>query len=359
MAEFQSAFGRTLLNESKMGAYYTDISHCEDISKFLEYPDEEIDVLEPSCGDCSAVLTVTKKAKANIYGVELNDTTYKECLSLQKEGKLKKVVNADFVTGVRVDFNENTKFNLCFSNPPYMNDSNERLEKIFLREITNYLSNGSVLIWIVSESTYLQDLKYILSNYELKYVYRFRKSEYEKWHQVVAFLVKKKREMASAEMVAEVAKLTLCELPKDFDGEKIKVKATGDNIKIFESKRFDINVASKFLEENQPFVEKDITDFYESALKQKEFLTNTKKTPLTNLSDGHIALAITCGEGQGEVGSKEDKNLHLMRGTCKVVEEDEFAEDDTDINGGKLTVKSFSKMSICTIQPSGKIVRFM
>ena len=61
MIRQQSTFSRTMDNMEKMGAYYTDIEHCIDISKQLKFPETEVSVLEPSIGDGSAVLAVTGK----------------------------------------------------------------------------------------------------------------------------------------------------------------------------------------------------------------------------------------------------------------------------------------------------------
>lgn len=50
----QSSFSRTIINEAKMGAYYTDAEHCRRIGRLLDFPEEFI-ALEPSIGDGSAI----------------------------------------------------------------------------------------------------------------------------------------------------------------------------------------------------------------------------------------------------------------------------------------------------------------
>ena len=57
----QSSFSRSLANDAKLGAYYTDISMCRRISHLLRFPDGEVCCLEPSIGDGSAVAAVTNK----------------------------------------------------------------------------------------------------------------------------------------------------------------------------------------------------------------------------------------------------------------------------------------------------------
>ena len=75
----QSSFSRTIINEAKMGAYYTDAEHCRRIGRLLDFPEEFI-ALEPSIGDGSAIAATLEEATVlpKIYGVELNQNTYEE-----------------------------------------------------------------------------------------------------------------------------------------------------------------------------------------------------------------------------------------------------------------------------------------
>ena len=75
----QSGFSRSLFNDMKMGAYYTDPEMCRRIGLLFSFPDEEVSIIEPSIGDASAVMEVLDKRGADsrkVFGVELNAETY-------------------------------------------------------------------------------------------------------------------------------------------------------------------------------------------------------------------------------------------------------------------------------------------
>ena len=60
MREYQNmnSFSRTVANEQKKGAYYTDKGMCKRIGRLFALPaDDEVSVLEPAVGDATAVLT--------------------------------------------------------------------------------------------------------------------------------------------------------------------------------------------------------------------------------------------------------------------------------------------------------------
>ena len=107
----QSTFSRSLHNEAKMGAYYTDTDHCVRLARLFDWPDEEVCVLEPSIGDGKAVQAITQNApKSTIFGVELNKSTFD-----QLEQKFPYLLNEDFLHGVKIS---RKAFSFCFANPP-------------------------------------------------------------------------------------------------------------------------------------------------------------------------------------------------------------------------------------------------
>ena len=81
MAETNSRFSRLRANESKLGAYYTDVAHCRDLRKLFRFPEDEVCVLEPCIGDASAVISITdatNNPNIKIFGVELNNAVAKQ-----------------------------------------------------------------------------------------------------------------------------------------------------------------------------------------------------------------------------------------------------------------------------------------
>ena len=55
----QSSFSRTLYNDAKLGAYYTDAGHTERMGRMIRLLGET-SVLEPCCGDASALAALLK-----------------------------------------------------------------------------------------------------------------------------------------------------------------------------------------------------------------------------------------------------------------------------------------------------------
>ncbi len=362
-----NSFSRTAWNEAKAGAYYTDCCHVRDIKNFLLFPEGHVDVLEPSCGDCSAVNTLICGENASVWGVELNDETYK---TVKESKAIEKCVCADFLDGVRIKFKGNRKFPLCFSNPPYMGDFDEesgfeRLEDKFLKAINNQLSIGSVLVWVVPEKVFKADkhLRFILNSYEIRYLYKFRKEEYEKYHQVVAVLVKKERVTTpSEEIIAFQKKIweipELPEKPVIPEAEKVVIQESDpEELQFFESKSFDFLSVQEQIVKNEERMLDDTKRLHQKYLFEKPFKNSSLKNPLVTLCDGHIAQAITCGEGQGLTGTP-GVDQHLQRGICEIAEVQE-AEMDEENKSGKVRVQSFAKMRMTIIHPSGKIQKLL
>lgn len=179
----QSRFSRTLINDGKMGAYYTDTEHCRRIGNLLEFPEEFI-ALEPSIGDGSAIAATLEKAPVfpKVYGVELNRNTYEEV----KKDERFYVIGADFLNGIKVS---NKAFSYVFSNPPYGVDADrrERYEKLFAEKIFNYMVPGGILAYVIPYPVFMDErfLKPFFSKFNPLCVFRFDDAEYAKFHQIV------------------------------------------------------------------------------------------------------------------------------------------------------------------------------
>ena len=189
------SFSRTTANEASMGGgkdgnFYTDLESCRSLSGLFKYPDgEEVSVLEPSIGNGAAVIACTKadeNPNIRIFGVELNQ----EVAKVTKERpEIEALLPCDFTNGVQI---KNQAFSFCFGNPPYMTEDEgqfrERQEKIFLERVSDkYLKKGGILVWVIPYYVFADPayIRLLMNRYDFIGAWKFRKEEYERWHQIV------------------------------------------------------------------------------------------------------------------------------------------------------------------------------
>lgn len=345
----QNSFSRSLINEAKAGAYYTDTAHCRSIGELFEFPEEQFCVLEPSIGDASAVKAVIEAASdAKIFGVELQKKTAEEV-----SPRIEACLNADFLTDVRIS---NNVFSFCFANPPYGTDAakQERYEKQFLDKLYNYLSEGARIAYVIPFYVLTDEkfYKLALSRFVINAVYKFRMPVYEQFQQIVMIGTKKSRPGYSAEDLTDFnAKIeNITELPEHNKGEKLAVMPSSkDDIKLFTRVKFDAEAAMASLVYsplNHKIGEKFATPVYRG---------NEVSPPVIPLSNDMYYLLAISGAGQGIAGSREGKDIHLQRGCVQRVKSE---RTETDENGNtKIVEREFSSVTLTIIEQSGKITR--
>lgn len=357
-----SRFSRTIINESKMGAYYTELHHCSDLSELFLFQ-EEACCLEPSIGDGSAIIAVTDKKNnpyAKIFGVELNETVAKQTRANEN---ITACLAADFINGVRIS---NNKFSFCFANPPYMSDkldNGKRLERAFLEKVGYYLVKGAILVWVIPYSVYTEEsyFRFLNSRYEVIHLWKFREPEFSKWHQCV--IVARKRNIPKTflkgdlqGMLNEVTPLEkVSDLPsKDIlEGyEKIIVPGTKEiDVTLFAEISFD-EVAAYDVLDGRP---KEVFNGISDALSIEPYAVNSIGNSPIPLKKDSLYLLATSGAGQGLTGSVETADLHLQRGVAEVIEEGEVEvseEESTKI----AKVTSRTQITMTVVQNDGTIV---
>lgn len=363
-----NTFSRVAGNNQKMGAFYTDLEHCHNIGEMFAFPtDKEVCVLEPSIGDGSAVLAVTKaKERSNmkVFGVELNKGVADVTKTLPG---ITECLEADFLEGVRI---RNNAFSFCFGNPPYQDDDltedggTERTERQFLEKVTNYLCKGGILCWVIPYRSFIDysNMRFTLNHYEILRVHKFREPEYSKYHQIVMVARKVdnhfclKQEVEQAVSKWDIASLT--ELPFSFaENEKIEVLPTAEEkVTLFCKKEFDVMGAFKALDgmgEN-PFFD-DLNKYMNKRITTPRYQVNNLGKPPIPLKKDSLYLLSTVGSGQGLTGSVENNDMHLQRGVADNVEDEEFLTNgDGEVNAVRVTTRTKITMSI--IENSGKIV---
>lgn len=349
----QSRFSRTLMNEGKMGAYYTDTQHCRRIGRLLEFPEEFI-ALEPSIGDGSAIAATLEGAAVfpKVYGVELNQHTYEE---IKKDDRFY-VIGADFLNGIKVS---NKSFSYVFSNPPYGVDADrkERLEKLFMEKFFNYMIPGGILCYVIPYPVFMDEkfLKPFFSRFNPLAVFRFDDAEYAKFHQicviaqrrnVVGFLRKWYEEFLPK--VDELEKLAY--LPKETDPIERKIpvpESSDEKLVYFTTLAFDAKAAGEKLRGGNLY----------SMIGRKGFVPEYRATelgrPAVPLKKDLLYLCAISGGGQGLTGSKENHDLHLQRGVAKVLTDNRVV---TAPDGKKeLVESSYTKITLNVIENDGTI----
>lgn len=355
----QSSFSRTLANEGKMGAYYTDVGHCLDIGKMFHFPeDEEVSVLEPSIGDGAAVIAVTgaeHNPNIKIFGVELNDVVAD---ATKKNPLIEECLKADFLNGVRIS---NNAFSFCFGNPPYMTDrmdgDSERTERQFLEKVGYYLKKDGILVWVIPYSVYTEEsyFRYFNSRYELLHCFRFREREYDKYHQLVlvakkrSFLVSFQKDKFISMLAAVDDEDKIPELPDSFT-EKIPVPCSDSKeISLFAPKEFDLDAAYANLDNQMPPA---LCKVFDKKVSVPHYLVTSMGRPLIPLKKDSMYLLATSGGGQGLTGSEETNDLHLQRGVAEIIEENQL-----EYKGDKTVCRSTTRtqVTMTIVQNNGKI----
>lgn len=360
----ENSFFQAAMNVKKLGAYYTDVWHCERIGMLFDFDKaEEICVLEPSAGDASAVLGVTGRRKhCKIYAVEIQKDTYEK--HLKKNEDLTCVLNEDFLRGVKISHGV---FSFCFANPPYGEQKEEegrkRLESLFLERISWYLKPGAYLAYVIPFAVFTDDsfFRSVMTRYEICSYYKFDDKEYEKYHQIVAILRKKKSGqggyLRSDFEEAHKKALLLDEYPylpdsPDEVSERYTVLQSNDaDIEYFSSMKFKPEEAVENLEYSSLY------DLFSTDIFQKEYRECRLNHPIVPVSKDIAYLLAVSGGGQGLAGNEEEGTLHLQRGVARKIEED-YENKTEDGETKSILAESFTKICLNIIENNGKITQF-
>jgi len=362
-----SKFSRTRANEAKMGAYYTDLSHCRDIAKMFNWPQgEEVCVLEPSIGDGSAVITVTgadQNPNVKIYGVELNDEVAK---TTAKNPHVTACVKADFLDGFA---SRHAVFSFCFANPPYLSqvtnygDARQRTEKTFLDKIGDYLKRNAILVWVVP-FTVFSDASHVrmwIRDYETLALFKFRGSEYEKFHQIVAVGRRRTRGLVSNDEITRFIdswiNCGIRELPTDLTPQISVMPSQEKAIDLFTTRVFDKDAAAEWLGEHG--LGDDLMAVMNEGFTQKAYLPASLGRPPIPLKKDSEYLLLTSGFTDGLVGDEDEGNLHLMRGVASVVDHERIAttldEETDEITSQKMIVTSSTEVEVRILESNGRV----
>ena len=339
----QNMFSRTLFNESKLGAYYTDPVHAAKIGRLFRLQGECC-VLEPSFGNAEALKAFLSQCEradeagsVHTFGVELNRETFE-----QYKQEIEFPVCADFIGGIRAS---NRAFTLCFANPPYGvggDDGSTRLEKLFVERIYQLMKTKGYLVLVVSLTTMNLDefAKCLLARFKPVAFYRFDDKEFEKYKQVV-FIGQKRvsiglyRKEYEEWMIANPGAplVDIPYIPKD-PATRMEVPVSLESeIELFTTKEFDEAILLHNTSALVPVLKKALqTNAYQSVGLGK---------PIVPLKKDLLYLSAIAGGGQGLAGNEDRGDLHLQRGQAKPVqiETPEF-NDEGEVHSVLVTTRN-------------------
>lgn len=351
----QSGFDRTLRNEGKLGAYYTNQEMCRRMSHLISFPEgEEVSVLEPSCGDVSALNAVLggDRKDVKIFGIELNSSTFRRYAKEQCDYAL----NADFLSGIKIS---HRSFGFCFANPPYGEEENgERLEKLFVEKIWNYLKPGAPFIavlpyYLVKTKSFL---RIFLARFEMVECYSFDEKEYQEFQQVVLLGVTR-RYVGCRKEYLESWELRLKErealpyLPTEpVEHPCVAVSSKEEGIEYFTTLAFDRTKAASRIPHSA--LHGKVEEFF-----TPKFTGSIIGRPPVPLKTDLLYLLSVSGGGQGKVGSEETQDLHLQRGVAKVVTQDSEVVNEETGKASTIVERSFTQIVLNVVQNDGVITQ--
>lgn len=351
----QSSFSRSLANDAKLGAYYTDISMCRRISHLLRFPDGEVCCLEPSIGDGSAVAAVTNKEmneNIKIFGVELNRTTYEE--DRKNPQIINYIINADFLSGVKIS---HSAFSFCFANPPYgVDEDRRRLEARFVEKVFPYLKANAVFVLVIPHYVLLDESfqRIYLARFNPVGAWKFDEKVYEQFKQICIIGLRKHALGYLADTLKqwqEQLEEDLPYLPQEPVDKPLCIAGSKESaVEYFTTLEFDSEAALGMLSRSPLLSAAMGKRIYAGAYSAAEL-----GQPIVPLSPDMCYLVSSVGGGQGYAGSAGNRTLHLQRGKAVVTKTSVIEMDETESHTIEKET-SATRITLKVIQADGKIL---
>ena len=359
-----SKFSRTVANEQKKGAYYTDTEMCSRIGRLLSFPEEgEVTVLEPSVGDAKAVRTVLAQnrtsCKTPLFAVELDKRAAAELKETLSEEEV--LLNADFIRGVRITPGS---FGYCFANPPYGEDgfSKRRYEEMFLKIIYTYLKKEGIVTYVIPYYLFTREESFVaalMARFEILALYRFDDKVYEQFQQVCVVLKRRPKmdysfgKEAYAEFLNDFPKVEelpyLPEVPTEEQMVSVPV-AERKEVKMFATLMFDAEAARSSI------IGGSLDNVLGSKVFGEAYTANELTRPLIPPKKDLLYLCAIAGAGQGTCGNAEDGDLHLQRGVVKTVVDSEVVRTEDEgkkKNSAKIVERSHAGIVMTVLENDG------
>lgn len=366
MLREQNLYSRTLSNDRKMGFYPTERSHCSAIGETLVFSEDEPTCCsEPCCGEGDAISALTGFNNKNIkwFCSELDPGRAETAKSRYPE--IEELVCDDFLEGMIMT---KSSFSFCFCNPPYQTDNlveegTERTEKQFLIKLTDYLTKGALLVWVVPYSSFteLSQFRYMAQRYDILKVWRFRPDEYAKFHQVAVIARKKEPKILLKDELdalrASFLDINNIEVLPEHPTERFEVYPSDpEKIKYFCARKFDENAALQLVVDLSNTSEfDDVNKAVNRKITTKQYSFGKAGRPPIPPKKDTLYLMATSGYGAGITGSVENGDLHLQRGVAEVVEDESYETDPSHPDKEIVRVTSRTQVTMTVVQNDGTI----
>ena len=328
-----------------MGYYPTPPSVVERVRSFLKFPDTNVNILDPCCGEGSALKNLVNGEKATTFGIELDGHRAE-----QAKGNLDRVLKCSY-EDARIS---NRCFSGLFLNPPYdweltssQEDINSRKEKIFLTGTLQYLQPDGVLVYIIPQKRARGDIARILSyRFEDLQSYRFPDGEYEKFNQIVMFGKRKKSNRLDESAYEKLSLIPIEALPEiPLLDEPVYELPPSSDVRMFRSTQIDEAELERYLESSI---------LWEKLGEYGRNNHNGTGRPPLPLHTGHLGLLLASGCLDGVVG--EGKDRHVVRGK---VEKTTYTEQEYEGNVLVERQTESYRVSIKILKRNGDIMTLM
>ena len=320
----------------KMGYYPTPLSVVERIKSFLKFPQENVNILDPCCGEGLALKKLAEGFNATTYGIELDEYRAEQAKT-----------NLDYVTkGSYEDARiSNNAFSCLLLNPPYdwevhsEDTDSERKEKTFLKGTIKYLQSSGTFIYIIPQHRLTGDIAKILSyKFQDFNAFRFPDDEYKDFKQIVLFGTKKSKSSLNDRdfyRLASIPSETLNEIP--YTETPLYKLPPSKSVQLF---------CSSVIDEKELEKEMDKSALWQKFNGYNEMDSNNIGRPPLPLHTGHLGLLLANGCLDGVIGEGEDK--HIVRGkvekvTHKYEEYKENVQIEREVEKYKVSIKLLKK----------------
>ena len=324
-----------LASQTKMGFYPTPSTVVNDITSIIAL-NSGARILDPCCGKGDALAYIkTMYPATTTYGVELDANRYQ----LAKE-KLDHVLNCDSIGELRAT---NDAFDVLFENPPYDTDMKDidgttiRLEKKFLTNHLRYLkSEGGLLILIIPIKS-VEIVKGFLTKLKDLRIFAFPEDEYLYFKQVVItgvttrFSGKQNYDKNSLLIDKVINNTDHKHAYRDLETTSNAV-LNGVLYNITDDKREELKTfhTSRINPDDAVMDLMKLSGLYEQLNNNLSLVNRSKViTPLTELTEGHLAMLIASGMVNGLIETHDGEQLVLKGYVKEGMYVDIEASDDT------------------------------